>query len=128
MPEPSPSIEAVLARCIDLIQQGQVTHADCLARYPEHREELCFSIKVSNRAIRLLRPNPVKKAFDLLDRVEPSITKTFRIGKFTKLAYLKIASLSSPDSSGVNLLNRGIIQVGATYCKINDNTAATAQQ
>src|SRR4030043_1613757 len=39
-----------------------------------------------------------------------------------------IASLSWPDSIGVNLLNSGMIHVGATNCIISMNTVAIIQQ
>ena len=42
---------------------------------------MCFSTKLSYKAIRLFLPKPVKKALDLLVRLDPSIIKTSAIEK-----------------------------------------------
>ena len=78
--------------------------------------------------MRLLFPNPVKKAFDFVERLEPSITNTFLTGNFTDPAYASMASFSSPGCIGVNLLKRGMIQVGATYCITSEKIVTPIQQ
>lgn len=66
-----------------------------------------FSTRVSKRAIFLFLPNPVKKAFDLVERLDPSMMNSSVSGKLHFLAMSLMASLSSPSGMGSNLLNRG---------------------
>lgn len=66
-----------------------------------------FSTRVSNRAIFLFLPKPVKKALDLVERLEPSMMKSSVSGKSHFFAMSLMASLSSPSGIGSNLLKSG---------------------
>ena len=75
-----------------------------------------------------MRPKPVKKALDLLERFEPSMIKMLVTGKLTEPAYFRMADFSSPGSIGVNLLNNGMIQVGAINWIAREITIMATQQ
>ena len=49
----------------------------------------------------------------MLERFDPSITRMLLTVNLTEAAYSRIESRSSPGSKGANLLNRGMIHVGA---------------
>jgi hypothetical protein len=51
----SKSVADVLAESLDAIERGEMTPAECLARFPEHRAEL----EASLRTIQLLRGAPI---------------------------------------------------------------------
>ena len=40
MAKPTPHLSKILDNCVEQIQKGDFTLADCLERYPEHRDEL----------------------------------------------------------------------------------------
>ena len=71
---------------------------------------LWLSMRVSYSAIFFRFPKPVKKALDLEDRFEPSMTEISVSGKSHFLAMLWIDLLSSSSSSGLNLLKSGRIK------------------
>ncbi len=85
-------------------------------------------MSVSNNAMRLFFPKPVKKALDLVERLEPSITKIFLSGNLIFSARVRMARRSSASVNGLNLLNSGIIQVGAMNCTTRVNNIAASQQ
>ncbi len=74
------------------------------------------------------RPKPVKKAFDLVDRLDPSILKRPCMRKSCEVVYSSIAVLRSPSSSGSNLLNSGMMSTGARKRTKSWNTVTTIQQ
>ena len=82
---------------------------------------------MSKSAIRFRDPKPVKNAFALLERFEPSITHTPASGNPTRSANPKSASRSAPFGRLVKRLKSGMIQVGATYCTPTVHTVTSAQ-
>src|SRR6185503_5318707 len=72
-------------------------------------------------------PKPVKNAFALVDRFEPSITHTPASGKPTRSANRKSASRSGPFGRLVKRLKSGMIQVAATYCTPIVHAVTSAQ-
>ena len=68
-----------------------------------------FSMSVSKRAILRFFPKPVKNALALVERFEPSMTKTSFTGNPQRLPSDSISDFSSPSGMGVNLLKSGMI-------------------
>ena len=75
---------------------------------------LSCSRRVSNSAIFRPFPKPVKKAFECLERLLPSMTWMPALMNPVRLASSFNRSFSEPSGSDVNLLNKGRIKIGAS--------------
>jgi len=96
----------------------------------EHGDQLVHGVIADQRVehtIFFVAPNPVKNALAFVERFEPSMTKRPAIGNLFALPYSRMARRSSPSSSGVNLLNIGMMIAGAAYAITSMNTATVAQ-
>ena len=59
----------ILAECLEAVEAGRLTPAECLAQYPEYRSELGDLLQIATdiRSTPVVHPSPeVRRAFSFL--------------------------------------------------------------